>query len=172
MKRTLRLLALIALALAPLCAEPVALTNQEASRLFAACRTAPAGLTAPSAVKLATNINVLRPFVEAYGQKRDELVGKVQALAANPASAPEVARLVAEIKALDADRFTAELRLVTLTDAEIEGKISSDALAEFLRFLAPPAAPKISTALDTPAGATAIPLPFITPTPWPSAVKR
>ena len=141
--KSIRILALLALAaLAPLRADPVALTNQEASRLFAACRSAPAGLTATSAVKIAQNINLLRPYVESYATKRDELASKAQSLAANPAAAPEVSRLVAEIKALDADKYTVELRTLTLSDSEIEGRIAADALAEFLRFLVPAPAKK------------------------------
>jgi hypothetical protein len=137
MKKILILISAVALCVAAR-ADSVAVTNAEAMRLFVAMRSTQAGLSAVHATRLAQNINVLRGYVEAFEAKQSQLAVEASKLPNNAEGATAAAKINAEARALAVDKFSVELRTVALTDDEIAAaKVPPDALAEFLRFLAP-----------------------------------
>lgn len=121
---------------AALRADPVTLTNSEAYRLFIACRATQAGLTAVNAVRLAQDINLLRPLAEAVDAKQAELQTRLALAAKAPDKDAQAVAIQKEAQALGSDKVTLDLRMVTFSDQEVvDAKIAPDSLAEFLRFL-------------------------------------
>jgi hypothetical protein len=122
-------------------ADPVKLTNAEASRLFQALRSTRAGLNPVNTTRAAVNINILRPYAENFEQQLEAINAKGRTLQTNdPALAQKSTALTEEARKLSKDAFTVELRPLAITedDAQIrDAAIPPDALAEFIRFLAP-----------------------------------
>lgn len=124
-------------------AEPVTLSNAEATRLFAALRTTQAGTTALNTRNGALNINVLRPVVEAYELGQGVIARKGSAIAPNdPERIHKLDALTEEAQHLAKASNTVNLTLFALSDDEVrDAKVPMDSLSEFLHFLTPPAAP-------------------------------
>lgn len=119
-------------------AEPVTLTNAEASRLFIALRTTQSGLSPANTRNVALNINRLRPFVEAFEAGQRVVQERASKLTKDPDIETKSIALRDEAQALSKASLTVDVALFILSDDEVrDAKVAADSLAEFLRFLSP-----------------------------------
>lgn len=140
MKNKILILIGLALALATVAvAEPVKLTRNQASELYAALAQIEPGLSAANAVTAADNLNALRPHVEALDKGKVAAQRQLRALPKTADAESAALAITDQLEAKGEERVEVQLVRFELTPDEItQAKIRPLFLATLRQYLQPP----------------------------------